>query len=102
MSWCAVTALPFRKPRPAHACHGLQAREPRAQDTLPSTGQPIRTTTIVGGQWLDPLPRLEPRDRAVERARTELLTRERGDVLRHRVAVLRAVGERDQNEQRRL
>ena len=75
----------------------------RARSTFwPGARQLVRPPAIVGRQRLDPLARLEPRDRAVQRARPELLAGHRLDVLRHRVAVLRAVGERNQDQQRRL
>jgi len=72
------------------------------EHALAGAGESIRPPAIVARQRLDPLSRLEPRDRAVERARAELLTRDHVNVLRHRVAMLRTVGEADENQQRRL
>src|SRR5689334_16562073 len=57
---------------------------------------------LVGGQRLDEPEPLEPVQRAVERARPELDLRELPDVLDQRVAVLRPVGQADQDQHRRL
>src|SRR6185436_13422043 len=98
----SASPLPFREPRPADTRDGTQAFEAMAQDALPRRRQPVRSPPVLRRQRLDPAARLEPRDRAVERARPRPLPRHRLDVLRHRVAVLRAVGERDQDVEGRL
>jgi len=89
-------ALSFGKPRPTHTSEGSQALETVTEHALASRREPIRTAPILGRQRLDPLARLEPRNRAIERARTQDLTRYRLDVLRHGITVLRAVGERNE------
>src|SRR5262245_18968406 len=88
--------------RPPDSRHRPERLEPMAKHALAGSGEAVGPAPIVGGQRLDPAARLEPRDRTVERAGTRLPSGERLDVLHHRVAVLGAVGQRDQDVEGRL
>jgi hypothetical protein len=70
-----------------------------AQDLLTCGGQPVGAPAILGRQCLDPFPRFEPSHRAVEGTRSRLLPGQLFDVLRDRITVLGAVGQRDQDVQ---
>src|SRR5258706_7666918 len=69
-------------------------------------GDPVRPAAVLRRQRLDQALRLEPADRAVERAGAEGGAGDLLDVLDQRVAVLRPVGETGEDEhatlQRRL
>src|SRR5579863_1301797 len=80
----------------------IQRRQPGAQNAKPILGDPIRSPAIFGAQGLDPPLLLEPGNRAVERAGTEARTAELLDVLDHRVAVFRSVGQAGKHQQRRV
>ena len=88
-----------RQPPLADTRDGLNAREPGAKRLFAQGGELVGVTAIVGGEGVDQAPRLESGNGGVQRARSETDIRERGDVLRHRVAVLGAVSEADQNQQ---
>jgi hypothetical protein len=76
--------------------------EPRAQRPLAEPGQPVRVAAILAVEALNEPAPFEPRDRAVERARAEADAGNLLDVVGHRVAVLRAVGEADENQEGRF
>src|SRR5262249_8531689 len=86
----------------ADARYGAKTLEAIPQHALPGCREAVRPTPLLRRQRLDPLARLEPGDGTVECPRSEPLSRHGLDVLRHGVAVLRPIGERDQDVQRRL
>ena len=88
-----------RQPPLADTRDGLNAREPGAKRLFAHGGELVRIAAIVGVESVDQAPRLETGDGGVQRARSEANIRERGDFLRHGVAVLRALGEADQNQE---
>src|SRR5688572_7514483 len=88
-----------RQPLLAHTRDGLNAREPGAKRLFAQGGELVGITASVGVEGVDEAPRLEAGDRGVQRAQSEADVRECGDVLRHGVAVLRAVSEADQDQE---
>src|SRR6185369_10217531 len=72
------------------------------QDLLAGGGDLIRAAALAGGQRPDPAAALQPGQRAVQGARLHADAAESGDVGHDRVAVLGAVGQAGQDQQRRV
>jgi hypothetical protein len=68
----------------------------------PRLGELIGLAALVFRKSLDESVLLQAPDGTVERARPGALVGHHGDVVLHRIAVLRAAGETDQDEQRGL
>src|SRR5215203_4285569 len=65
-------------------------------------GQPVRPTAVLRRKRFDQAALLEPGESRVERSRSEWPTGRLLDVGHDRVAVLRTVGQTDEDEQRRF
>src|SRR5580704_19108935 len=84
------------QPQPSGRADSLKRIEVHAQRRRPRRGDAVGMAPVVSGQRLDQAESLEPVQRTVERARTELDAGQLLDVLDERVTVLGTVGEADQ------
>src|SRR5258707_15710758 len=97
-----MSHLAWSQPLLPNGDHPVQRFELLAQHTFSCPCDAIGAAALLGFQRLNPAPSLQPCQRSIERAGLEPGSAELGNIFHHSVAMLWAIRQAGQDQQRRV